>query len=103
MEGIESSASLVARYVIVEKLYLHYDCEAAPGLQEAIGNLYANILTYLARVKAYFTCSTWSKCSTAFEQWRWNLLYIKGFTDTCIKNVSVGLFLIRCEMSTQDY
>lgn len=67
VEGIESSASLVARYVIVEKLYLHYECEAAPGLQEAIGNLYANILTYLARVKAYFTGSTWSKCSTAFN------------------------------------
>ena len=79
VEGIESSASLVARYVIVEKLYLRYECEAAPGLQEAIGNLYANILTYLARVKAYFTGSTWSKCSIAFDQWRWNLLYIEGF------------------------
>lgn len=77
VEGIETIASLVARYVIVEKLYLRYECEAAPGLQKAIGNLYANILTYLARVKAYFTGSTWSKCSFAFDQWRWNLLYIE--------------------------
>ena len=79
VEGIETIASLVARYVIVEKLYLRYECEAAPGLQKAIGNLYANILTYLARVKAYFTGSTWSKCSFAFDQWRWNLLYIEVF------------------------
>ena len=67
VEGIKSSASLVARYIIIEKLYLYYEGEAAPGLQEAIGNLYANILTYLVRVKAYFTGSTWSKYSTAFN------------------------------------
>ena len=68
VEGVESSARLVARYVIVEKLYLRYEFEAALGLQEAIRNLYATVLTYLARVKTHFTGRTLSKCSTTFHQ-----------------------------------
>lgn len=102
MEGIESSAELVARYAIVEKYYLQYETEAAPGLQKAIGNLYANILTYLARVKKYFTGGTLSKCSIAFHQWRLKLVYIQVFTHICLKNVSVGRFSKRCETITQS-
>ena len=62
--GIEFTSRLIARYSIVEKLYLSNDCEATPLLQEAIEKLYAAILTYLARVKAYFTGKTISTCST---------------------------------------
>ena len=80
VEGIESTARLVARHVIIEKLYLHNESEAALCLQEAIRNLYATVLIYLARVKMYFTGGTLSKCSTAFHQWRSSLLYIKVFT-----------------------
>ena len=93
VEGIESSARLVARYVIIEKLYLQYESQAALGLQEAIGNLYATILTYLAKVKAYFTGSILSKYLTAFHQWRLILLYLEVFTHIYLKNVSVGRFL----------
>ena len=103
VEGIESSARLVARYVIIEKLYLNHESEAALGLQEAIRNLYVTILTYLARVKIYFTGGTLSKCSTAFHQWRSSLLYMEVFAHLCLKNVSVGRFSKRCETSTQNY
>ena len=72
------SARLVARYVIVEKLYLRYESEAALGLQETIGNLYATILTYLAKVKTYFTGGTLSKCSRKLHRWRSILLSIES-------------------------
>ncbi|MCJ1273175.1 hypothetical protein MMC21_000964 [Puttea exsequens] len=61
VESIESTSSLIARYVIVEKLYLSHECEATPRLQEAIGKLYIAVLTYLAKVKAFFTGGTWKR------------------------------------------
>ena len=103
VEGIEASARLVARYVIIEKLYLRYESEAALGLQEAIKNLYATVPTYLARVKTYFIGGTLSKWSTAFCQWRSSLLYKEVFTHICLKNVSVEHFSRRCGTSTQNF
>ena len=61
-EGIESVSGLITRYTIVEKLYLNQTCEAKHGLQEAITNLYAATLTYLAKVKAYCTGNSISMC-----------------------------------------
>ena len=54
-EGTESIIGLIARYTVIEKLYLHEDYEAARGLHEFITELYAARLTYLARAKSYFT------------------------------------------------
>jgi len=53
-EGVESISGLIARYTIVEKLYLHGNTEATAGLQESIRKLYAAILAYLAKIKSYF-------------------------------------------------
>lgn len=60
MEGIESVSGLIARYTVVEKLYLHQQCESIGGFHEAITKLYAAIFTYLSKVKAYCTGNTWS-------------------------------------------
>ena len=60
MEGIESVSGLIARYTVVEKLYLHQQCESIGGFHKAITKLYAAILIYLSKVKAYFTGNTWS-------------------------------------------
>ena len=80
----------MARYVIIEKLYLDHESEAALGLQEAIRNLYAIVLTYLARVKKYFTGGTMSKYPIACHQRRSNLLSKEVFTHICFQSVSVS-------------
>jgi len=77
-EGVESISSLIARYTIFEKLYLHEDYEATPWLHESLRKLYAAILTYLARVKSYLTGNSWSMCLTAVVQERINLSNIKS-------------------------
>ena len=63
-EGIESVSALIIRYTIVEKLYLHENCEARSGLQEAITKLYAAMLTYLVKVNGYCAKSTLGMSST---------------------------------------
>ncbi|KIW11611.1 hypothetical protein PV08_10913 [Exophiala spinifera] len=55
-ESIESVSRLIARYTIFEKLYLREaDCESGPQLHEALRELYAAILRYLANSKRYFS------------------------------------------------
>ena len=63
VEGIEFVSGLITRYAVIEKLYLHQQCESTPGLYEAITKLYANVLIYLSKVKAYYMGNTWSTCS----------------------------------------
>ncbi|KAK2798050.1 hypothetical protein FQN51_007975 [Onygenales sp. PD_10] len=58
VEGVESISGLIARYTIVEMLYLHEDFEATPLLRECITKLYTAILGYLAHAQTYFSDST---------------------------------------------
>ena len=62
-EGIEFVAGLITRYAVVEKLYLHQQSDSTPRLHEAVSKLYANVLIYLSKVKAYYMGNTWSTCS----------------------------------------
>ena len=64
MEGIETVSALISRYTIVEKLYLHQDCESRSGLEQAITKLYAATLTYLAKVNKYCAKNTLGMRST---------------------------------------
>jgi len=67
-EGVESISSLLVRYTIIEKLYLHEDCEATPQLKESITKLYVAILRYLSKSKAYFSSNTFGKCKDTAVQ-----------------------------------
>lgn len=66
-EGVEYISGLVARYTVTEKLYLYDNGEAAIGLRGSIKDLYAAILTYLAKVKSYVTGNSWSKWLSTME------------------------------------
>jgi hypothetical protein len=61
-ENVESISGLITRYTIIEMLYLREDSEATQQLRESITTLYAAILLYLAKAKAYFSGSTISMC-----------------------------------------
>ena len=52
---MESASSLITRYTIVERLYLYGSQEATIRLRQSIIELYAAILTYLARAKSFFS------------------------------------------------
>lgn len=54
IEHVESVAGFLARYTAIEKLYLSEVCGSTEHLREAIIELYASILTYLAAAKKYF-------------------------------------------------
>jgi hypothetical protein len=62
VENVESISGLITRYTVIEMLYLHEECEATPQLSESITMLYAAILLYLAKAKAYFSGNTLSMC-----------------------------------------
>ena len=57
---MESSANLLARYAIIEKLYIDVESEAKALLENALRKLYATVLSYLAKVKAHLSSSTGS-------------------------------------------
>jgi hypothetical protein len=54
-EGVESVSHLMECYTVIEKLYLHEDCEATPQMQESITKLYVAVLHYLSKAKDYFS------------------------------------------------
>ncbi|KAL8792738.1 MAG: hypothetical protein Q9195_004625 [Heterodermia aff. obscurata] len=58
VEGVESVSSLITRYTVVENLYLHGSNEAAIRLRQSITEFYATILTYLGRIKKFFSGSS---------------------------------------------
>ena len=55
IEQVESISSLIARYAVIEKLYLDGAGEATIRLRESIIKFYAAILTYLVRAKSYLS------------------------------------------------
>ncbi|KAF9877519.1 hypothetical protein CkaCkLH20_05219 [Colletotrichum karsti] len=57
-EGIELTCQLIARYAVIERLYLLDDLETTPKLMEHIVKLYTSVLSYLAQAKKYFTGGT---------------------------------------------
>ena len=59
--GIELVSSLIARYAIIENLYLTEDSPLVTDLIDAIVNLYAAILRYLVAAKSYYQKGTPSK------------------------------------------
>ena len=52
--GLESIARMITRYAIFEDVYLARCSEASKELEQALISLYAVILTYLLKAKAYF-------------------------------------------------
>ena len=67
VEGIEYTSSLITRYTIIEKIYIDEDGELVTRFRDSIKRLYATILAYLAKVKAYVTGNRWSTCSQLGE------------------------------------
>jgi hypothetical protein len=65
VESIESISGLITRCTVIEMLYLREDSEGSEvtlQLRESITKLYAAILLYLAKAKAYFSGPTLSMC-----------------------------------------
>lgn len=58
LEGLEYVTSLIARYDIVENLYLHQASLARDQLSEAIVRLYTAVLIYLARASKFYSRNT---------------------------------------------
>jgi hypothetical protein len=54
VEGAASIAEMICRYAIVEDLYLLSALLAADELLRALVQLYATIIIYLSKAKAYF-------------------------------------------------
>ena len=55
---MESVSRLITRYTVVENLYLRGSHEATIRLHQSIIEFYAEILTYLARAKSFFSGSS---------------------------------------------
>lgn len=64
IENLEVVSHLITRYAIMEELYLQRISQARDKLEEMVVHLYAEILTFLAKVRKYFQSSTKSKAST---------------------------------------
>ena len=61
VENLEAVSHLITRYAILEELYLHRISTARDKLEDMVVRLYAEILTFLARVRKYFQTSAKSK------------------------------------------
>ena len=57
-EGVELVAELITRYTIVEHLYLRRPSHAKEQLTQALIKLYARVLTYLPKARAYYEKNT---------------------------------------------
>lgn len=59
-EGVEVVSNLIARYTIVEQLYLRRPSAANDQLTQAIIKLYTAIMKYLCKAKTYYQRNTLS-------------------------------------------
>lgn len=57
-EGLEMVSDTLARFAIIEQLYLGKDADTTHPLEKKILELYAHVLTYLAAAKRYFSASS---------------------------------------------
>ena len=64
IENLEAVSHLITRYAILEDLYLQRISRARDKLEEMVVHLYAEILTFLTKVRKYFQSSAKSKTST---------------------------------------
>lgn len=60
-EGVEATSNLIARYAIVENLYLQERSDGRAQLRDSVTKLYTAILLYLSRAYQYYQQSTGSK------------------------------------------
>ncbi len=65
VENLEAVSHLIARYAILEELYLQHHSAARDKLEDMVVNLYAEILAFLAKAKNYFESS--AKSETSFR------------------------------------
>ena len=63
LESLEYVSSLIARYAMVEALYLNQVSVANDQLSEAIIRLYSAVLTYLAKANKFYSWNTSSEPS----------------------------------------
>ena len=63
IENLEAVSYLITRYAILEELYLQRDSTARDKLEEMVVQLYAEILTFLAKARKYFLSSAKSENS----------------------------------------
>ena len=63
LEGLEYISSLIARYAMVEALYLYLASVANDQLSEAIVRLYSAVLIYLAKANKFYSRNTSSESS----------------------------------------
>lgn len=61
VEGVEKVANVVARYRIIEKLYLMKQHEATTQLEEHIADLYTLVLKFLVKAKEFYRRNTASQ------------------------------------------
>ena len=61
LEGLEYVSSLIARYAMVEALYLNQTSIANDQLSEAIVRLYSAVLIYLAKANKFYSRNTSSE------------------------------------------
>ena len=65
VENLEAVSHLIARYAILEELYLQHNSAARDKLEDMVISLYAEILAFLAKAKKYFQSS--AKSETSFR------------------------------------
>ena len=58
VEGVETVSHLLARYAVFENVHAQRNTAANTELELALTELYAEILTFLAKSKKYFETST---------------------------------------------
>jgi hypothetical protein len=58
VEGLEMVSHMITRYAIFENTYAQRTTGASSELEEALTELYAEILTFIAKSKKYFQTST---------------------------------------------
>ena len=61
LEGLEYVSSLIARYAMVEAIYLNQASNTNDQLSEAIVRLYSAVLTYLAKANRFYSQNTSSE------------------------------------------
>lgn len=58
LEGLEYITSLIARYAMVEGLYLSQATVASEQLSDAVIRLYIAVLIYLAKAESFYSRNT---------------------------------------------
>lgn len=69
-ESLEQISSLIARYAMVEELYLRVASAATQQLTESIVSLYSAVLHYLLKARRYYSRNTGGKTIFADSIWR---------------------------------